>query len=223
LDAVVGAVARRSPGAFVHTDAVQAAPYLDLGSAAAGAQLVSVSAHKLGGPKGSGLLVVREPAAVSPILHGGGQERERRSGTHDVAGAVGLAAALRAVAANREAEGARVSALRDRLVCGIVAAVPRTVVSVGSEHTLPGHAHLRFEGVEQEELLVLLDERGVCASGGAACSSGALEPSHVLGAMGVTPEEARSAIRFSLGHTTTAQDVDAAIGALVDAVTTLRG
>ena len=219
---VVDAVARRAPGAAVHTDAVQAAAYLNVAELARGVDLVSVSGHKLGGPKGVGALVVRERVGVDPLLHGGGQERGRRSGTQDVAGAVGLAAALAAVAASRRAESARVGALRERLAAALVVAVPGTVRSVDPERSLPGHCHVRFEGVEQEELLVLLDERGVCASAGSACASGALEPSHVLAAMGVPAGEARGAVRFTLGHTTGPADVDRAVCAAADAVALLR-
>ena len=223
IEKVVAAVARVAPSAAVHTDAVQAAAYLDVAARARGADLVSVSGHKLGGPKGVGALVVRERVTVEPIIHGGGQERGRRSGTHDVAGAVGLAAALQAVAASRPAEARRVGALRDRLAAGIVAAVPGTVCSVDPALTLPGHCHLRFDGVEQEELLVLLDERGVCASAGSACASGALEPSHVLAAMGVPAEQARGAVRFTLGHSTGPADIERAVAAVADAVARLRG
>ncbi len=221
LAEVVARVRRLAPGAAVHTDAVAAAPYLDLAAAAAGADLISVSAHKLGGPKGSGALVIREGTAVRPLVFGGGQERERRSGTHDVAGAVGLAVALEATARHRVAESARVGALRDRLADGLVA-LDGVVESVDRPTALPGHCHVRVRGVEQEELLVLLDEAGVCASAGAACASGALEPSHVLGAMGVGGPDARSAVRFTLGYSTTDDDVDRALAAVCDAVARLR-
>jgi cysteine desulfurase len=222
LEAVVGAVRRHAPRAVLHTDAVQAAAWLDLSREAAGADLVSVSAHKLGGPKGAGALVVRRGTPLEPLVYGGGQEQERRSGTHDVAGAVGLAAALQVVAASRVAEAARVRALRDRLADGLLAAVPGAVESADRRRVLPGHCHLRFDGVEQEELLVLLDEAGICASAGAACASGALEPSHVLQAMCVPPAEARSAVRFTLGHTTAAADVERALAAVPGVVARLR-
>jgi len=222
LDAVIDSVRRRAPGAVVHTDAVQAAVWLDLTRVAAGADLVSVSAHKLGGPKGTGALVVRRHTPIEPLVYGGGQEQERRSGTQDVAGAVGLATALQVVAASRDEEGARVRALRDRLADGLLAAVPGTVESADRRRVLPGHCHVRFDGIEQEELLVLLDEDGICASAGSACASGALEPSHVLQAMGVTPAGARSAMRFTLGCTTTAADVDHALAVVGPAVARLR-
>jgi len=220
---VADAVHQRSPQAVLHTDAVQAAPWLDVAELAGGCDLISVSAHKLGGPKGTGALVVRRGTRLEPILHGGGQEQERRSGTNDVAGAVGLAAALVLAGAERDAEAARVSALRDRLADGLLAAVPGTVESATRRRVLPGHCHLRIRGVEQEELLVLLDDEGVCASAGSACASGALEPSHVLTAMGVGPDEARGAVRFTLGHTSSEEDVDRALAVVPVAVAKLRG
>jgi cysteine desulfurase len=222
LEQVASLVRRRAPNAVLHTDAVQAAASLDLAVAAAGADLVSVSAHKLGGPKGMGALVVREGVAVAPLLWGGGQERERRSGTHDVAGAVGLAAALRVCAAQRASEPARLRQLRDRLADGLVAAVPGLRETVPRARVLSGHCHVLVPGVEREELLLLLDRAGVCASGGAACASGALEPSHVLAAMGVAADDAAGALRLTLGHSTTEADVDLALEVVPAAVATLR-
>jgi cysteine desulfurase len=214
---------RLAPRAIVHTDAVQAAPWLEVAAEASGADLVSVSAHKLGGPKGAGALVAREGTELEPLLFGGGQERERRAGTHDVAGAVGLARALAVAAAGRYEEAVRVRALRDRLADGITASVPAVRETADRKVVLPGHCHLCFAGVDREELLVLLDEEGVCVSAGAACASGALEPSHVLAAMGVAADDARGAIRFSLGHTTTAADVERALAVVGRAVSRLRG
>ncbi len=223
LGDVVRVTKRLAPRAVVHTDAVQAAAWLDVAQAAAGADLVSISAHKLGGPKGTGALVVREGIELDALFVGGGQERERRAGTHDVAGAVGLATALAAVAKEREAETERVGALRDRLADGLLDAVPGAVEAAARTSVLPGHCHLCFEGVDREELVVLLDEEGVCVSGGAACASGALEPSHVLAAMGVPAGVARGSIRFSLGHTTTPEDVARALAVVPAAVARLRG
>jgi len=219
---VADLVRRRAPGAAVHTDAVQAAPYVDLAAATGACDLVSVSAHKLGGPKGVGALVVRAPNQIVPTLHGGGQEHERRSGTHNVAGIVGLATALRIADAGRNDEGARVVALRDRLADALRCAVPDTTESAPRSTVLPGHLHLRFAGVDQEELLVLLDQDGVCASAGSACASGAIEPSHVLMAMGVSPADAGTAVRFTLGYTTTEAEVDQAVDVVASAVARLR-
>ena len=222
LTEVVAATHRLAPAAVVHTDAVQAAGWLDLSQAAVGCDLVSLSAHKLGGPKGSGALVVRRGTPLRPLLLGGGQERERRSGTQNVAGAVGLATALRLAVEDRRVEGARVQALRDRLAAGLAAAVPGSVVTVPGEATLPGHCHVLMPGVDREELLVLLDTEGVCVSAGSSCASGALEPSHVLGAMGIDDEAARGALRFSLGRSTTEAEVDRALVVVPAAVERLR-
>lgn len=220
---VVAVTRRHAPRAVVHTDAVQAAPWLDLSSATAGAALISISAHKLGGPKGAGALVVRAGTPLLPLAVGGGQEHERRAGTHDVAGAVGLAAALAAAAAEREEESVRVAALRDRLADGIRSTVPAVVEAADRKDVLPSHCHLCFLGVDREELVLLLDEAGVCVSAGAACASGALEPSHVLAAMGMPAADARGAIRFSLGHTSTPADVERALAVVPEAVARLRG
>jgi cysteine desulfurase len=222
LDQVAAVVRNRAPRARLHTDAVQAAPYLDLDRAVGAFDLVAVSAHKLGGPKGVGALVARRGTPLAPLLHGGGQERNLRSGTHDVAGIVGLAAACTLVAAGRATERVRVAALRDRLAQGLLG-LPDTVLSAGGAKTLPGHCHVRFARVPQEELVLLLDEAGVCVSAGAACASGALEESHVLAAMGVDRVDAQGSIRFSLGYTTTADDVDRVLGAVAPAVERLRG
>jgi len=222
LPAVVAHVRDRAPRAAVHTDAVQAAAWLDVPASAPGVDLVTISGHKLGGPKGTGALVVREGTELDALFVGGGQERARRAGTHDVAGAVGLATALAAVAKEREEESVRVAGLRDRLADGLLEAVPAAVEVAERASVLPGHCHLCFAGVEREELVVLLDEAGVCVSGGAACASGALEPSHVLSAVGLPPAVARGSIRFSLGHTSTPEDVERALAVVPEAVARLR-
>jgi cysteine desulfurase len=220
---VVEAVRRCAPAAYVFTDAVQAAPYLDLAEVAAGVDMVGLSAHKFGGPVGTGALAVSSRVTLSPRLYGGGQERERRSGTPDVAGAVGMATALQLVTKERAAAGIRVSALRDRLAEGLLAAVPwahRTVPA--GVRVLPGHLHLCLPGVEREELLVALGGEGICVSGGSSCASGALEPSHVLAAMGVDRGLAAGAVRFSLGYDTTGEDVDRALAVVPGVAATLR-
>jgi cysteine desulfurase len=222
LDAVAAVVAEHAPHAVVHTDAVHAAPWLDLAVAAAPAALVALSAHKFGGPKGVGVLVVRAGTRIAPLLHGGGQEHDRRSGTHNVAGIVGLAEALRATVAERSATVARVAALRDRLVGGLVAAVAGVRETVPAPCKTAGNAHVLIDGIENEALLFLLDRAGICASGGSACASGAMEPSHVLAAMGVERTAAFGAVRFTLGTTTTDADVDAALAVVPGAVAQLR-
>jgi cysteine desulfurase len=209
-------------GVVLHTDAVQAVPWLDLAEAAAPADLVAVSAHKAGGPQGVGALVVREGTPLEPLLHGGGQERERRSGTHNVAGIAGMAAALRACAEQREAGGERLRVLRDRLADGLVAAVPGCTESGDRSTKVPGICSLLLEGVDSEALLVLLDREGLCATAASSCASGALEPSHVLAAMGVPRSLAAGSLRLSLGWTTTDADVDHALDVVPRCVDRLR-
>jgi cysteine desulfurase len=223
LPEVAEVVARRAPAAALHSDAVQAAAWLDLPDRLAGAALVSLSSHKVGGPQGVGALVVRRGTPLRATTLGGGQERELRSGTHDVAGIVGFAAALAAVLAEREAAAARVRALRDRLADGLLAAVPGArETGPGRDRRLPGTLHLCLPGVESEALLFLLDEAGVCASAASACASGAHQASHVLAAMGVPAATSRGALRLSLGWPTTGADVDHALAAVPAAAARLR-
>ena len=218
---VADAVRARAPRAALLVDAVQAAPWADVASLAGPADLVAVSAHKFGGPSGVGVLVARGTRPVTPLLVGGGQERDRRAGTPNVAGIVGMAAALRAASETRAATAARVAALRDRLVDGLLAAVPTASETGDRSRKVAGNAHLTFAGIEAEELLVLLDDAGVDASSGASCASGALEPSHVLAAMGLGGL-ARSGLRLSLGWTTTAAEVDRALEVGPEAVARLE-
>ena len=221
--AAVAALARENaPRAAVVTDAVQAFPWLDAAELAADADLVAVSAHKFGGPKGVGALVVREGLSLRPIIHGGGQERDRRSGTHNVAGIVAMAAAMQVTVARREATARRVGALRDRLADGLLARVPGAAETGDRSVKVAGNCHLTFEGVESEALLVLLDAAGIYASAGSACASGAVEPSYVLSAMGVPRRRAVGALRLSLGPTTTEADVDLALEVIPAAVARLR-
>jgi cysteine desulfurase len=186
------------------------------------ADLVAVSAHKFGGPKGVGALVVRQGVTVRPVIHGGGQERGRRSGTHNVAGIAAMAAAMRATVEDRDATVARVGGLRDRLADGLLATVPGCRETGDRAAKIAGNCHLSFDGVEAEELLVLLDAAGVYASAGSACASGAVDPSHVLAAMGLSPAAAVGSLRLSLGTGTTAADVDLALQAIPGAVERLR-
>ncbi len=219
---VVSRVRRLAPEAVVVTDAVQAFPWVDVATLAAGADMVAVSAHKFGGPKGVGALVVRRGVSVRPILHGGGQERDRRSGTYNVAGIVAMAAAMRAVVAERAEVVPRVAALRDRLADGLLAAVDGAGETGDRALKVAGNCHLTFPGVESEALLVLLDGVGVYAAAGSACASGAVEPSHVLAAMGVPRERALGALRLSLGPGTTPAYVDRALATVPEAVARLR-
>lgn len=229
LDAVarvVRTIEPEVPRVPLHTDAVQAAAWLDLRSAAAAADLVSISGHKLGGPKGIGALVVRHHTTLAPLVHGGGQERGRRSGTSNVAGIVGLAAALEATDRDREATNLRIGALRDRLADGLLAAVPEAIETAAPDGDrsglLPGICHLCIDGVDAETLLFLLESEGVLASAASSCSSGAQQSSHVLAAMGVAPSAARGSLRLSLGWDSRDADVDAALRAVPAAVQRVR-
>jgi cysteine desulfurase len=213
--------AARARGVPVHSDAVQAVGQLSVDFAATGLDAMTVSGHKVGGPMGVGALVVRREVELVPVLHGGGQEREVRSGTLDVAAIAGFAAAVDATTAARAEEAPRLASLRDALVASVLAAVPDAVLNgdAGADGRLPGNVHLSFPGCEGDSLMLLLDARGIECSTGSACSAGVPEPSHVLLAMGVDPLLARGSLRFSLGHTSTEADVDAvaeAIGPVVE-------
>jgi cysteine desulfurase len=207
---------------YFHTDAVQSAGKLPLSVERLGVDLLSISAHKLRGPKGVGALYVRKGARLRPLLYGGHHERDRRPGTENVAGIVGLGRAANLAAANFAADVPRIAALRDRLEGDLVARVPHARVNcVGAPRT-PNTSNITFPFVEGEALVIALDLRGVACSTGAACSAGAVEPSHVLTAIGLPPDEARASLRFSLGHETTEADVDAAIAIVPAAVEQLR-
>jgi cysteine desulfurase len=223
IAAVARVVRRRAPGALVHTDAVQSACWLDLRDVTPHVDLLSLSAHKFGGPKGVGVLVERGGPRVDPLIIGGGQERERRSGTHNTAGIVAAAVALDLAARERGDENARLAALRDALVAGLQGRLDGVIETVPVEHKVAGSAHVCIAGIESEALLFLLDEAGVCASAASACASGAMEPSHVLAAMGLDRSVALGALRLTLGRTTTAADVDRAIDVIGASVDRLRG
>jgi len=223
---VARVVRRLAPDALMHTDAVQAPCWLDLRKVTPHVDLLALSAHKFGGPKGVGVLVERGGPRVQPLIIGGGQERERRSGTHNVAGIVAAATALRLTDVERVGEQHRLVTLRNRLVDGLLArldgvheTIPRDDPAVTK---VAGSAHVCITGVESESLLFLLDEADVCASAASACASGAMEPSHVLAAMGVDRSISLGALRLSLGHASTDDDVDRALVAITDAVTRLR-
>lgn len=213
------AAVAREAGVTFHTDAVQAIGQVPVDFAASGADLLTVSAHKLGGPVGVGALLARRDARLVPILHGGGQERQVRSGTVDAAGIRAFAVALTEEVAEREATTARLAQLRDRLISGARALDLGITVSGcwtegDVESRLAGNAHLLVPGCEGDSLLYLLDAAGVECSTGSACQAGVPRPSHVLLAMGYPESEARGALRLSLGHTSTEADVDAFVAAL---------
>jgi cysteine desulfurase len=222
LDQVAALIQEHAPRAVLHTDAVQAAPWVDLAKHTRHADLVSISAHKFGGPKGTGALVVRRGIVVEPLIEGGGQEGGIRSGTSNVAGVVAMAAALGATVAVRDAQASRIAALRDRLVDGLLASVPDSLENGDRDRKVVGNAHVGFRGVEAESLLVLLDRANVYAAAGSSCSSGATEPSHVLAAMNLSRADATASIRLSLGYPSTAEDVDTALAVVPDAVARLR-
>lgn len=222
MRAVARVVRDSAPQAVLHSDAVQAACWLDLKELVLVTDVASLSAHKFGGPKGMGIMVQRKGVTLEPLIMGGGQERDRRSGTTNVAGIVATAAALRVTAAQRESECRRVGVLKKRLVATVKERLDDVLETVAPDETVPGIAHLCIGGVESEAMLFLLDELGVCASAASACASGAMEPSHVLRAMGVAAHYSRGALRLSLGHTTTDADIDVAIDAVVRSATRLR-
>ena len=213
-----------SCGALFHTDAVQAAGSIPLDVKALGCDMLSLSAHKFGGPKGFGALYVKEGVRLEALHSGGEQERGRRGGTSDVAGACGTAAALKAAVVRMTEESARVRALKDgfaaRVLNGIDGA--RLNGTTDAERTLPGIVNFRFDGITGEELLFSLDLAGIAVSNGSACSAGSSEPSRTLLALGLTAEEAKGAVRFSFGRGNTAEDAERAYTALRDAVRRLR-
>jgi cysteine desulfurase len=226
LAEVAEVVRAHAPQALLHTDAVQALPWLDVAVAAAGADLISLSAHKVGGPKGVGALVVREGVRLRPQVLGGGQERERRPGTQNVPGIAAMAAAVEVTVRDRKAVVDRVAALRNRLADGLVAQVDGLVETgvVGGDRSgkVAGSCHVCVDGIESEALLFLLEDRGICASAASSCASGALEPSHVLTAMGLSPSLVAGSLRLSLGATSTDHDVDVALEAVPASVERLR-
>jgi cysteine desulfurase len=197
-----------------HTDAVQAVGQVPVDFAASGVSALTVTGHKLGGPVGVGALLLGRDVACTPLLHGGGQERDVRSGTLDTAGIVAFAVAVEAAVKNQQEYAARVGALRDDLVARIRQAVPDAIHNGDPDHRLPGNAHFSFPGCEGDALLLLLDAQGIACSTGSACSAGVAQPSHVLLGMGADHDRARSSLRFALGHTSTAADVDALVAAL---------
>ena len=218
--AEIGAIARAHKVLF-HTDAVQAVGHIPVDVEAWNADLLSLSAHKFGGPRGVGALYVRRPNRLPPLIHGGGQEGGRRSGTENVVGVVGMAAALQEAVEALPAESAQLAALRDRLIGGLTG-LPYARLTGHPVDRLPGTASFVFEGVEGEALLLHLDARGICASSGSACSSASLDPSHVLLAIGLPHAIAHGSLRLSLGPDNTEADVDAILEAVPAVVENLR-
>jgi cysteine desulfurase len=205
-----------------HTDAVQAAGFLHLDVNKLGVDLLSLSGHKFHGPKGTGVLFIRRGTPFLPYMLGGGQERERRSGTENIPGIVGLSRALEAANGRREEASRHCAALRDRIVAGVLEGVPGSALNGHPTRRLPNNANFSFSGVEGEPILLGLDMAGIAASSGSACSSGSLEPSHVLLALGQSAEKARGSLRLTLGKDNTSEQVDYLLEVLVDLVRRLR-
>jgi len=202
---------------------VQAATWLDLRTVLAPVDLASLSAHKFGGPKGVGALWVRRGIRLVPQLTGGRQERNRRGGTENVSGIAGLGVAATIAREKLAASGAKIAALRDRFESGVLASVPGTAVNGERDARVPNTTNISFDGIDAESLLIALDLEGVAISTGSACSSGSLEPSHVLRAMGLPMSRTRNSLRFSLGPATTSAEIDFVLDVLPALVTKLRG
>lgn len=207
----------------MHSDAVQAVGHIPVDFGASGLSAMSLAAHKFGGPTGVGALVLRRETACVPLSHGGGQERDVRSGTPDVAGVVAMAAAVDIAMDSLDASAANLRALRDRLIAGVVESIDDAAINgTRDDRRLPGNAHFTFRGCEGDSLLMLLDANGIECSTGSACTAGVAQPSHVLLAMGADAADARGSLRLSLGHTSTDADVDAALRVLPAAVERAR-
>ena len=216
----IGKVCREKKVTF-HTDAVQAVGHLAIDVGAEQVDMLSLSGHKFHGPKGVGALYVRKGVTLSPLIEGGAQERRKRAGTENVAGIVGLAAALKEACDHLDANAAKVATLRDKLIAGL-AAIPHGALNGSREDRLPGNVSFCFEGIEGESLLLLLDDKGICASSGSACTSGSLDPSHVLLAIGRPHEVAHGSLRLSLCEENTEAEVDAMVRDIPQVVEYLR-
>jgi cysteine desulfurase len=212
----------REHGVPFHTDAVQAAGWLPLDTKALGVDAMSISGHKLGAPKGCGLLFVRGRTRLEPVIHGGGQERGRRSGTENVAGAVGLATALTLAQSRQRDQEVRVTALRDTFISAVLSAVPGAVLTGHPTERLPSVASFCFPGTSGESVLLELERQGVVCSSGSACAAGSDAPSPVLTALGISAEVAHTAVRFSFDASVTTEDLDAAARAVSMAVASVR-
>ena len=211
----------REKGVLFHTDAVQAAGHIHIDVQAQNIDLLSLSAHKFHGPKGVGALYARRGIALSNLIEGGAQERGKRAGTENTAAVMGMAAALEEAVRNMDANSAKLTALRDRLISGL-SQIPHSVLNGDAESRLPGNVSFCFEGIEGEALLLLLDDKGICASSGSACTSGSLDPSHVLLAIGRPHEVAHGSLRLTLSEETSEADIDYTIKAVKEVVTYLR-
>ena len=216
----IGALCRERKIPF-HTDAVQVAGHLPIDVVADNIDMLSLSGHKFHGPKGTGALYVRQGLRLHSLIEGGGQEKNKRAGTENIAGIVSMAAALKEACAHLEAHAEKVSALRDKLIAGL-SAIPHGELNGHPTQRLPGNVNFCFEGIEGESMLLLLDDKGICASSGSACTSGSLDPSHVLLAIGRPHEVAHGSLRLSLCHENTEEEINTIIEAVTQVVTYLR-
>ena len=219
--AEIGAVCKEA-GVLFHTDAVQAAGHLHINVQEQNIDMLSLSGHKFHGPKGVGVLYARKGIILTNIIEGGAQERGKRAGTENIPGIVGMAAALKDMCDHIDENAAKVSALRDKLIAGL-AKIPHSILNGDPVHHLPGNVNFCFEGIEGESLLLLLDDKGICASSGSACTSGSLDPSHVLLAIGRPHEVAHGSLRLSLSEWNTEEEVDCMLQAIPEVVEYLRG
>ena len=217
----IGAVCREK-GVFFHTDAVQAVGHVAIDVKAMNIDLLSLSAHKLHGPKGVGALYIRKGIVVPPLLHGGAQERRKRAGTENVAGIVGLGKAIEIACSDIEGTAKRMCYLRDKLINGIEASIPEVKLNGHRTERLPGNVNFSIKYIEGESILLMLDINGIAASSGSACTSGSLDPSHVLLAMGMPHETAHGSLRLTLGDDTTEDDIDYVLEVLPEIVVKLR-
>ena len=217
----IGAVCREK-GVLFHTDAVQAAGHLPIHVQEQNIDMLSLSAHKFHGPKGIGVLYARKGILLTPLIEGGAQERGKRAGTENVPAIMGMAAALDEACAHLDENAARLTALRDKLIAGL-SEIPHSILNGDAVHRLPGNVNFCFEGIEGESLLLLLDDKGICASSGSACTSGSLDPSHVLLAIGRVHDIAHGSLRLTLSEEITAEDVAYTIQAVKEVVAYLRG
>ena len=219
--AEIGKITREA-GVLFHVDAVQTAGKIPLDVSELGVDMLSVSAHKLYGPKGIGLMYLRKRTRISPLFHGGGQEKGRRAGTHNVPGIVGMAKAFELAAARMSDDAVREAALRDRLWQGLSGNIEAIYLNGDPVRRLPGNLNVRLDGIEGEAMILMLDMEGICVSSGSACTTGSLEPSHVLLALGIPAEQAHGSLRITLGRSTTQEDIDHFIKVFPPIVARLR-
>lgn len=222
VGAIAEAIKQADSDVYVHSDAVQGFASEDVDVSVLNVDMMTITAHKFGGPKGTGLLYVREGTVLEPVLHGGGQELGRRSGTHDVAGVVGMARAMELAVADREGFRSRIGQIRDDFEKRVLAGIDDAELNTPSIGRSSHHLNIRIPGVRNETLLMRLDQRGVAASAGSACQSGAATVSHVLEAMGLTPDQARESLRFSFGWNSTTDEAIEAADIVVELVEKLR-